>query len=213
MRKIATIFLLIVAFGMVFSGVVSAQEVTTTVIDENGNPATTVCNGDTVTIDVVANNTDDITLEDPFVNITALKNSSLVVNPTTAIMYYNGIPYTNDPNDPFFWWEPDWGWVWWIGWAVDDNAMYPGETAILDVTALVKETGAIKVTSDFYAWPEQVEDPILLDSDSYTFQSVPCRHCHPHGATVPMQATGAPLAVAALGLLSIIGGAVYGKLR
>lgn len=218
MRKIATIFLLIVAFGMVFSGVVSAQEVTTTVIDENGNPATTVCNGDTVIIDVVANNTGDTNLNWPFVNVTVLKNSSLAVDPATAVMtwFYNdgtSDTYINNASNPFFYWSDAWGsWIWYIGWAVDDNAMYPGEYATLDVAALVKETGAITVNSELFNQPPGPRQ-ISLDSDSYTFLSVPCRHCHPYGETVPMQNTGAPIAAAIMGLVGIIGGTVYGKLR
>jgi hypothetical protein len=222
MRKLATIFLLIVTFGMVFAGAVSAQEtagtVTTTVIDENGNPVTTVCNGDTVTIDVLANNTGDTDINWPFVNVTILKNSSLAVDPTTAVMtwfYDDGTSdtYTNNAANPFFYWSDAWqSWIWYIGWAVDDNTMYPDEYAQLDVIAQVKETGAITVFSEFYNQPGAQQT--LLDSDSYTFLSVPCHHCHPHQqGTVPMQNTGAPIAAAMLGIISIIGGTIYGKLR
>jgi hypothetical protein len=216
MRKLATMFLLIVTLGMVFAGAASAQEVTTTVLDENGNPVDVTCPGDVVVVDVVANNTGDTNIDDPWVNLTVLKNSSLAVDPTTAVMtidWGDGTTdtYTNDVYDFFFWWEDGQTWVWDIG-AIEDLAGYlaPGESAQLDVAALVKETGAITVTSEFYTYyPE--DEPILLDTDSYTFLSVPCHHCH--GATVPMQNTGAPLAALALGMLSIIGGAVYGKLR
>jgi len=36
---------------------------------------------------------------------------------------------------------------------------------------------------------------------------------HNNGKTLSMQNTGVPVALAALGLLSIIGGRLYGKLR
>jgi hypothetical protein len=87
------------------------------------------------------------------------------------------------------------------------------DNARLIVPALVTDIGIITVDADFFeGYPIQQQEPILLDSDSYSFLSVPCP-TPVSGATVPMQATGSPLAIAALGLLSIIGGAVYGKLQ
>jgi len=81
------------------------------------------------------------------------------------------------------------------------------------VPAMVTDVGPITVDAGLWTlegpFPEGL---VLLDTDSYTFLSVPCPP-PVSGATVPMQATGSPLAVAALGLLSIIGGAVYGKIR
>jgi hypothetical protein len=213
MRRLATMFLLIVTFGMVFAGAVSAQEVTTTVIDEDGNPATTVCNGDSVTIDIVAENTGTTNITEPYVNLSVLKNSSLVIDPTTAVMTYtftNGstITYTNSATNPILYWSDYWQFWWWnILWVVP--SMQPGESATLDVNALVKETGKITVTSNFYQFPF-----VLQDSSTYTFTSVPCHNCHPQQQrTVPMQNTGAPITVAMLGLLGIIGGTIYSRLR
>jgi hypothetical protein len=214
MRKLATMFVLMITFSMVFAGAVSAQEPATvdvTVLDENGNPVDVTCPGDVV-VTLVNATANDEDIPDPYVDIAVDPENGIDFDPASAIMYYCGDKYTNDPNDPFFYWNEDLStWEWWIGWAVDDNDMYPGEDAQLFVGGIVKAVGPITVTGDFYAWPEESEDPILLDSDSYTFLSVPCHHCQ--GATVPMQNTGAPLAALALGMLSIIGGAVYGKLR
>jgi hypothetical protein len=217
MRKLTTMFVLIISFSMVFAGAVSAQEPATVdvaVTDENGVPVDIVCNGTNVTlaINVSAN---DMYMWNPDVEILVNPDTGLVFDANNAVMYFNGVEYTNDPNDPFFYWSDTLqAWEWWIGW---EDSMYTGDEAQLFVPALVTDTGAITVTGDLYNQFDS-EEWTLVDSDSDNFLSVPCRGCHhchggPCGETVPMQATGSPLAVAALGLLSIIGGAVYGKLR
>jgi hypothetical protein len=205
-------FVILVSFGLLFAGAVSAQEPATVevvVTDETGEPVDVTCVGDEVVLE--ANATSETILPDPAVIITVDPETGLEFDADNVVMLFNGIPYVNDPNDPFFYPSEMFpgSWVWWVGW-VDD--MDPNDFAQLFVPALVTDIGEITVTGDLYIWPEQMEDPILLDSDSYTFLSVPCP-TPVSGATVPMQATGSPLALAALGLLSIIGGAVYGKLR
>jgi hypothetical protein len=215
MRKLATMFIILVSFGLLFAGAVSAQEPATVdvaVTDENGVPVDVTCVGDEVVLE--ANASSETTLPDPAVIITVDPETGLAFDDANAVMIFNGITYANDPNDPFFYPSEMFpgSWTWWIGW-VDD--MDPNDFAQLYVPALVTDIGEITVTGDLYIWPEQVEDPIFVTSDDYTFLSVPC-HCHgpcASGATVPMQNTGTPLAALALGMLSIIGGAVYGKLR
>lgn len=216
MRKLTTIFLLMITFSMVFAGAVSAQEPTTVdvaVTDANGNPVDVACNGSDVTLEVNASTEED--LDVPFVNITVDPDTGLNFDADNAVMYFNGVEYANGPNNDFFYWSDYWqSWVWWIGWACED-LMEPNDFAQLYVPATVTDTGLITVNGDLGIWSEQMDDYVIVNSDSYTFLSVVCTgyHGEPSGETVPMQDTGSPLAMAALGLLSIIGGAAYGKFR
>ncbi|MCE5214934.1 MAG: hypothetical protein LLF83_09485 [Methanobacterium sp.] len=212
MRKLATLFLVIIAFGMVFAGAVSAQDVETAVLDENGDPVDVACPGEEVV--VTADVTTDTNIWDPDVEITVDPETGLELDDANAVMIFNGVTYVNDPADPFFYWSDTYqAWEWWIGWvsSMDDN-----DYAQLFVPAVVTDVGPITVDAGLWDYNPETEVWFLLEEDSYTFLSVPCPPPCPHppcGATVPMQATGSPLAVAALGLLSIIGGAVYGKLQ
>ncbi|MDD1774469.1 MAG: hypothetical protein LUQ24_02930 [Methanobacterium sp.] len=206
MRKTVTMFILLVSFCIVFAGAVAAvPEVEVEVVEENSDPVTVTSPGDEV--DITANATTDEYLDDPAVILTLDPESGLTVNDEEAVMIYDGGEYQNDPADPFFYWDDQYGWVWWIGWVYGDQL--PGEVAQLFVPATVSDIGEITVNAEYYQWPAEATDPILLDTDSYTFLSV----AQVSGETVPMQDTGTPLAVAALGLISIVGGTVYGKLR
>lgn len=219
MRKIITMFVLVIAFSMVFAGAVSAQDVETVVLDENGDPVDVANPGDEVIVAVATENTGDENISDPTVEVSVDPDSGLVLDPSGAVMtwtYTDGDTdtYTNDPNDPFFYWNDVSGtWEWWVGWAVSDNLMYPNESATLVVPAIVTDLGEITVNADFLGYDVQTEDYVLLDSDSYTFLSVLPSPEPVNAETVPMQDTGAPLAALTLGMLSIVGGAVYGKLR
>ncbi|OPY26972.1 MAG: hypothetical protein A4E27_00639 [Methanobacterium sp. PtaU1.Bin242] len=88
--------------------------------------------------------------------------------------------------------------------------MYPGDIVELIIPAVVTDTG--KITTDVIFEGGIISDDVPPAEDSYTFLSVgkpkPC-----NGQTVPMQSTGAPLALAVLAFLGIVGGSVYGKLR
>jgi hypothetical protein len=204
MRKLATLFVLMITFSMVFAGAVSAQDVETAVYDENGNLVEVACPGEEVIVQTNAS-ADGEELYNATVILTTDPEEGLVLLPDEAVMIFNGIPYFND--DPifggFFQVINDVG-VWTIGY------MDPNDFAQLYVPAVVNAVGPITVNATFI--DSLGPRPIFLDEDSYTFLSVPCPP-PVSGETVPMKATGSPLALAALGFLSIIGGAVYGKLR
>ncbi len=211
MRKPAAIFLMAILLSLSLAGAVSAQEVTVEVFDENGDLVDQAPIGSEVEVVVTAENEEDIILEDPAVLVYVDPEMALLFNPDEAVADFNGDIFLNDPEDPFFYWDDfEESWVFWIGWY--DYYMYPGEYAMLWVPAIVTQTGEITVYADFYEWPEELEFPILLDSDSYTFYGIESP-IEPSAATVPMQKTGTPLAVAALGILSLIGGVAYSKLR
>ncbi len=216
MRKIATLFVLMITFSMVFAGAVSAAEVDTVVLDENDDPVVVACPGDEVIVDtyVEINETDDPLIV-PDVIIDVDPANGLLIDPDNAMMTTDGINwiFNDDPLEGgFFTWDAVAGvGVWTLG-----IIMTPDSAAELIIPAVVSATGPITVEAIFegnvYDPETQEFIPVIVGVDTYTFLSVPCGPC-PHGQTVPMQATGSPLAVAALGLLSIIGGAVYGKLR
>lgn len=203
-------------------GLVS-DEMETFVLDENGYPVTIACPGQKLTVVLDVENDGELDFEDPYVLIYVDPENGLAIDPSAAIMtyYYEDGSYEtfiNDPLDPFlFWSDVDHAWKWWIGWVVPDHDMWSGEAAMLNLNTLLTDIGPISLTSVLKAWYEPTQGYETFDTDIYSFRSVPCPHPCPHppcaGATVPMQSTGTPLAVAALGLLSIIGGAIYGKLQ
>ena len=208
MRKLVSIFLLLISFSLVFVGAVAAApEVNVSVDDQNGQPVTVTTPGDKV--NVTANATTDEYLNDPAVLITVDPDSGLKFKDDEAVMTFDGDQYQNDPSDPFFYWSDDYqAWIWWIGWLYGDQLA--GEEAQLSVPATVSDTGKITVNANYMEWDEQLNEPVLLATDNYTFISV----AEPvNAATIPMQDTGSPLALAAMGLLSIVGGTVYGKLK
>lgn len=228
MRKTATILLLILAFGMTLTGAVTAQDVEVEVVDNNGEPVDVTSPGDEVTIEVDAS-AEDLYIPDPFVEINVDPESGLSINPATVTMIYiyddgSSDTYINDPLDPFFYPSSiNESWIWWIGWALDDNTMWPDEQAQLIIPALVTDTGKIAVNSAFYQWPIEYSDPILMDFDRYTFESVgpgpgPCpppEPCKPAASakTVPMKDTGTCIGIFALSICTIISGLFIGKLR
>lgn len=209
MRNLATVSLLILSFCLIFAGAVAAApDVNVSVNDKNGNPVTVTNPGDEV--NVTANATTDVDLNDPAVLITVDPNSGLTFKEDKAVMNFDGDQYLNDPEDPFFYWSDEYqAWVWWIGWVYGDQLA--GELVQLSVPAVVSDVGEITVNADYMKWDEQLDLPVLVATDSFTFLSV----AEPvtSAQTVPMQDTGTPISAAALGLLSIVGGMVYGKLR
>jgi len=208
MRKTATVLLLIISFSLIFAGAVAATpEVEVQVDNESGDPVMVTNPGDNVTIE--ANATTDEDLEDPAVVITVDPESGLTIDDEDVVMIYDGELYENDPTDPFFYWDDEFGWVWWIGYVYGDQLA--GEDAQLYVSATVSDVGNITVLADYYQWPEESNLPILEATDDFTFLSTAAEPVN--GETVPMHNTGVPLAAAALGLMSIVGGTIYGKLR
>ncbi len=214
MRKPAAIFLMAILLSLSLAGAVSAQEVTVEVFDENGDLVDQAPIGSEVEVVVTAENEEDIILEDPAVLVYVDPEMALLFNPDEAVADFNGDIFLNDPEDPFFYWDDfEESWVFWIGWY--DEYMYPDDYAALFIPATVAQTGEITIWTEFFHWPEESEFPIFLSEAGYTFYGVECppEPPEPSAATVPMKKTGTPLAVAALGILSLIGGVAYSKLR
>jgi hypothetical protein len=216
MRKIATMFLLLVSIGLLFGGAVSAAEgtVDVTVVDNTGTDVTTATTGQEVNVDVVATATTAVEYPGVMINIDPATGIEFEV-PKATMSTNGGAPIVNgnDPKTQFFYWSDTWGaYVWAIGDVTGDMAA--GDVQELVAPAIVTATGPITVNAGFYEWPQADPEPTLMTSDSYTFTAVAAaggpKVCGKH---VPMQETGTPVALAALGLLSIMGGVLYSRLR
>jgi hypothetical protein len=214
MRKQSTLFILFLAMSLIFAGAVSAQGAPTVdvaVIDENGTNVTVADEGSEVAVQVTAS-AHDGGITDPWVEVTVDPSLGLQFEPEKAMMW-DGTQYvpndmTNYPNNAFFfWYEAGQVWVWDINYVWGD--MQAGDVTQLIAPAIVNRIGAITTTGDLYGISNQ--QSIYYDSDNYTFYA----RAAPSGdnETVPMQETGIPVGLALLGLLSIIGGTLYGKFR
>lgn len=211
MRKLATNFLLMITFTMLFAGMVSAEDPSVQV-----GIVGVVTPGNTVGVDVAAEANDEQVVN-PMVTIKINPETSLVLDEQNALMSVNSVNWVvnSDPVSGGFlsWDAANKVWLWHIG---QFGNLDPGDYAEIVIPALVTQTGQITVSADLMGFNSQSRQYDLLASAMYTYNpedSGQGRHPPYAGATVPMQPTGFPLAVAALGLLSIIGGAVYGKLR
>jgi hypothetical protein len=210
MRKPATILLLIISLSLLFAGAVSAQEapsVDVTVIDENGDNVTVACPGDEVAVYIEASANDEA-IPGPMALINIDPESGLALDVDHAVMWDGTQWISND--DPvsggfLTWSDQHEAWFWGIMMVI--GPMQPGDVAELFIPAIVTDTG--EITVDVIFEDSSMDGTFFPAEDSYTFLSVPCAA----GETVPMQDTGAPIALAALGLLGILGGAVYGRLR
>lgn len=215
MRKQITLFLILISLSFVFAGaVMAAPEVDVSVVDGNGTPVNVTTPGSEVNL--TANATTDEYLLYPAVLFTIDPENGLNFTEDEAVMIYDDEVFTNDPDNPFFYWDDYYqAWIWWLGWVYGDQ--FPGEDAYLFVPATVSALGEVTVNADYMQWDEELNEPVLVANDSYTFLSVnpvPVNPVNPiNGATIPMQDTGAPVTLATLALLSVIGVTVYGKLR
>src|SRR5690606_36022825 len=121
MQKQAAFFVILLTFGLLFAGAVSAQEPATVdvaVTNEAGNPVNVTCPGQNVTVEINASANDEYVF-DPAVIISVDPDTGLKLDADDAVMVFNGVAYLNDPEDPFFYLDDEFGWVWWIGWLDD----------------------------------------------------------------------------------------------
>ncbi|MCE5214935.1 MAG: hypothetical protein LLF83_09490 [Methanobacterium sp.] len=211
MRKLATYFLLMITFSLLFTGIVSAVDPSVQ-IGILGD----VTPGNTVGVDVAAEANDEQVVN-PMVTIKINPETSLDLDEQNALMSINSVNWVvnSDPvSGGFLTWDAvNEVWLWHIG---QFGNLDPGDYAEIVIPALVKQAGPITVSADLLGFNSQSRQYELFDSATNTYNSGNSRQGrHPPcaGTNVPMQDTGAPLVMAALAILSIIGGAVYGKLR
>lgn len=220
MRKAITLLLVLIAMGLSFAGVAFAQEeptVNVTVNDTSGNPVVIANPGQEVNADVLVNANDE-GLFDSFVQVIVDPDTGLQFDPDDAMMTTTDLGVWISNDDPilggfFFFNSATQMWIWDIGSV--DQFIDPGDSAELVAPAVVSDTGDITVITNLFNDEGIVAPDIELEStDSFTFLSVePTPTPVTNAATVPMQATGLPIALAVLAFLAILGGSAYGKLR
>jgi hypothetical protein len=210
MRNQAILFILMVSVGMIFAGTASAAlSVNVTVVQDNGTPVDVAQPGDDVGVMVVAA-TNNETLNHPAALIKTNPDDGLIYDVNNAMMSTDGINWikNNDPIKFFGWSDQAESWVWAISQIT--GPMFPGDVVQLFIPATVIDTGEITTNVIFEGGMDEEVTPAV---NSFTFLSVAPAPPIAAAGTVPMQDTGAPVAVAALGLLAVLGGTIYSRLR
>ncbi len=218
MRKAISILMAMAILSVVFAGAVAAQNVNVVVLDEYDELVETACVGEKVGVLVETENDGEDRIGNALVTLSDDPEGALEYSPEDAIALFNEEVFENDVDDPFFFFDLDLAaWVFWIGW---NGPMNPGDFAGIYAPAIVTTTGDITVDAILWDWagyPDNPdpEGPIFLDADSYTFTGIICPIdiVDIEAVTVPMEVTGTPLAGLILGILTILGGAIYGKFR
>ncbi len=212
--KPTIIFLLIISIGLLFGGTASAAlTVNVTVVNEDGTPITVTHPGTQGGIDVVAS-TNNESVNDPQALITTKPDDGLVYDTANASMTTDGIDWISN-SDPVLggfltWSDQDGVWFWAI--SSITGPLGPENTVRLFIPVQVNDIG--EITTDVIFEGGILDDDTNPEpgEDSYTFLST-SENASAKTVTVPMQNTGAPLALAALGLLGILGGTIYSKRR
>jgi hypothetical protein len=210
MRKLATNILLIIITTMLLLGMVSAVDPSVQV-----GIVGDITPGNTVGVDVVAEANDEQVVN-PMVTIKINPQSSLVLDSQNAMMGINSANWVvnSDPvSGGFLTWDAANNmWLWHMG---QFGNLDPGDYAEIVIPSLVTQSGPISVSADLMGFNSQSRQYDLIATGIFTYNPDDSGGRHPpvNGETVPMKTTGSPLAVAALGLLSIIGGAVYSRNR
>jgi len=220
-KKQATLIFLIISVGFLFAGTVTAENaaVDLSVTNDMGYPITIAQNGQEVVINtvVVAN---DETINNPYVVLNIDPDNGLQLETDQAIMWddvqqkWTSVNISNDNTI-----HPG-SWIWQIETSTGNN-LKTGDIVELLLPAIVKTAGDITVNADLYSGIGDPSD-ILVNSESYPFMvalgstesnSTPSDPTTNNTTTIPKQKTGAPLIVAILGILSIIGGTIYNRLK
>ncbi len=212
--KPTIVFLLILSLGLVFGGTVAAAlTVNVNVVDVNGTPITVSHPGTQGGIDVVAS-TNNESVNDPQALITTKPDEGLVYDTANASMTTNGIDWisNSDPVQGGFltWSDQDGAWFWAI--SSITGPLEPENTVRLFIPVVVAAVGEITTDVIFEGGILDDDTNPAPAEDSYTFLST-SENASAKTVTVPMQNTGAPLALAALGLLGILGGTIYSRRR
>jgi hypothetical protein len=212
MLKPATIFLLVVSLALLFGGTASAALTVNVNVVHDGVPIKVTHPGAHDALSVVAS-TNNETVVGPQALITTKPGNGFVYDVSKATMSVNGGKAISN-SDPlhgnfFMWSDQDESWFW----AISEGSVGPNNIFKLFVPVEVNKNGKITTDAIF-------EGDILHDDtnpapaeDSYTVLSTNSNNngANTDDGTVPMQETGVPIVLAALGLISIVGGTIYSR--
>lgn len=213
--KPATVFLLVVSIALLFGGTASAALSVSVNVVHDGVPIKVTHPGAHDALNVVAS-TNNETVIGPQALITTKPSDGFVYDISKATMSVNGKKAISN-SDPvhgnfFMWSDQDGSWFWDIS-KNTASSLGPNNIIKLFVPVEVAKTGEITTDVIF-------EGDILHDDtnpapaeDSYTVISTKSDNngTNPDDDTVPMQETGVPIVLAALGLVSIVGGTIYSR--
>lgn len=218
-KKLATIFLLIASIALLFGGSASAAlSVNVTAVHTDGTPIKVTQPGTNGVIKVVAS-TNNETLKNPQALISTKPINGLIYNINAATMSVNGKKAISN-SDPKFgnflmWSDQDETWFWDIS-KITGSSLGPNNSVKLLIPVKVNTTGEITTDAIFEGSIMDEDNPVPAEQ-SYTFLSTtnptPTVNAANTDNTIPMQKTGVPIALAALGLLSIVGGTLYSRRR
>ena len=217
-KKLATIFLLIASIALLFGGSASAAlSVNVTAVHSDGTPIKVTQPGTHGFIKVLAK-TNNETLKNPQTLISTKPINGLIYNIKDATMSVNGKKAISN-SDPklgnfLIWSDQDETWFWDIS-KITGSSIGPNNSLKLLIPVKVNSTGKITTDAIFEGSIMDEDNPVPAEQ-SYTFLSTTKNPDHTVNAattdnTIPMQKTGVPIALAALGLLSIVGGTIYSR--
>lgn len=200
-----------------FGGTASAALTVNVTVDHNGQPVKVAHPGNNDVLNVVAK-TNNESIKDPQALIRTTPGKGLKYDVAKATMIVNGgkaISNSDPKHGGFFMWsDQDESWFWAISQIT--GSIGPNTTLKLSVPVTVNSTG--KITTDAIFEGGIMDDDTNPDpaENSYTFVSRSNSgnnnaNSNSDDNTIPMKDTGAPLALGALGLLSIVGGTIYSR--
>ena len=216
--KQLTIFLVIVSIAIMFGGTASAALSVNVTVDHNGQPVKVAHPGNHDVLNVVAK-TNNESIQNPQTLIKTTPGKGLKYDTSKALMIVNGgkaISNTDPKHGGFFVWsDQDESWFWAISQIT--GAVGPNTTLKLIVPVTVNSTG--KISTDAIFEGSIMDNGPMPAESAYTFTSTANNggnnnaNTNTDDNTIPMKDTGAPLALGALGLVSLIGGTLYSRRR
>jgi hypothetical protein len=211
--KPATIFLLVISIALLFGGTASAALSVNVNVVHDGTPIKVTHPGAHDSLSVVASSNNE-TLYGPQALITTKPGNGFVYDMSKATMSLNGKKAVSN-TDPvygnfFMWSDQDESWFWDIS-KLTGDIMGPNNTVRLLVPVTVNKTGKIN-TDVIYEGDILHDDTNPAPAEgSVTVLSTNSNNNGTDPDTVPMQETGVPIVLAALGLVSIVGGTIYSR--
>lgn len=216
MIKHVTVFLVIAAIAIMFGGTASAALSVNVTVDHNGQPVKVAHPGNHDVVNVVAK-TNNESIQNPQALIKTTPSKGLKYDVSKVTMSVNGgkaISNTDPKYGGFFLWsDQDGTWFWAISQIT--GPVGPNTTLKLIIPVVVNSTG--RITTDAIFEGSIMDNGPEPAENAYTFVSTTNNggnnnaNINTDDNTIPMKNTGAPLALGALGIISLIGGTLYSR--